>query len=170
MNFVRLGACFAVVLAPMIGSAPLAAQTAGETFHIGAILIEAPWSWTMPGGTRMAGGYMRITNIGRDPDRLVGGSADEIAGAFEVHRSSVAGGVVRMELLTGGLEIKPGETVELKPGAVHGMLIDLRHEPKQGDVVKGTLTFERAGTVAIRYQVSETEPQRAPAADDHQHH
>jgi copper(I)-binding protein len=75
-----------------------------------------------------------------------------------------------MELLTGGLEIRPGETVELRPDAVLAMLVDLWQELKRGDIVKGTLTFERAGAVAIRYQVGETEPQRAPATDDLQHH
>jgi hypothetical protein len=89
-------------LHPLLGSAPLAAQIAGETFYVGAILIEAPWSWPMTDGTRMVGGYVKITNIGRDPDRLVGGST-EVSGRFEVHRSSVADSVARMELLTGGL-------------------------------------------------------------------
>jgi copper(I)-binding protein len=168
MNSVRLCAWRAYVFTLIVGAAPLAAQTADETYHVGAILIEAPWSWTMPGDSKMAGGYMKITNIGRESDRLVGGSA-EVSGRFEMHRS-VANGDVRMEQLAGGLEIRPGETIELRPGAVHAMLLDLRQELKRGDVVKGTLIFERAGKVAIRYQVSETEPQRAPAADDHQHH
>jgi copper(I)-binding protein len=137
-------------LHPLLGSAPLAAQIASETFYVGAILIEAPWSWPITDGTRMVGGCVKITNIGRDPDRLVGGST-EVSGRFEVHRSSVADGVARMKLLTGGLEIRPGETVELRPDAVHAMLVDLRQELKRGDMVKGTLTFERAGTVAIRY-------------------
>ena len=36
-------------------------------------------------------------------------------------------GVMKMRPVEGGLEIKPGETVTLKPSALHVMLIDLKH-------------------------------------------
>ena len=65
-------------------------------------------------GARVASGYMRITNTGSEPDRLVGGST-VVAERFEVHRSTVSNGVARMEPIAGGLEIGPGQTVELKP-------------------------------------------------------
>src|SRR5215218_6551221 len=39
------------------------------------ILVEAPWSRASPGGAKVASGYMRITNVGPLPDRLIGGSA-----------------------------------------------------------------------------------------------
>ena len=65
-----------------------------------------------------------------------------------------------------GLEIKPGETVEFKPGSYHVMFMDLRQPIKPGDVVKGTLVFEKAGTVKVEYKV-ET---KAPATGDHSGH
>jgi copper(I)-binding protein len=43
--------------------------------------------------------------------------------------------------------------VELKPGSYHLMLMGLKAQPKAGDKVKGTLTFEKAGTVEIEYAV-----------------
>jgi copper(I)-binding protein len=61
--------------------------------------------------------------------------------------------VMKMRPLAQGLEIKPGATVELKPGGFHIMGIDLHAGYSQGDVVKGTLVFEKAGTVAIEYRV-----------------
>ena len=64
----------------------------------------------------MAGGYMTITNRGRAPDRLLGGSS-AVAGRFEVHSMVTEQGVAKMRPVEGGLEIKPGETVELKPGS-----------------------------------------------------
>ncbi len=59
---------------------------------------------------------MTITNAGSMPDRLIGGTFP-MAGRFEVHEMAVTDGVMRMRELAKGLEIKPGETVELKPGA-----------------------------------------------------
>src|SRR5690606_11444702 len=86
-----------------------------ETYRVGAIEIEAPWTRATPGGAKVAGGYLMITNKGSAPDRLIGGSAT-VAGRLEVHEMSVVDGVMRMRPLKDGLEIAPGATVELKPG------------------------------------------------------
>jgi copper(I)-binding protein len=141
-----------------------------ETFRAGTIVVEAPWSRATPGGAKVGGGYMRITNTGSEPDRLVGGST-VVAERFEVHRSTIADGEARMEPVTGGLEIGPGQTVELKPGTMHAMFVDLRQGLKPGEAVKGTLVFEKASTVAIEYRVGGIGAQAAPAAAGaHQHH
>ena len=49
------------------------------------------------------------------------------------------GDVMRMKAVEGGLEIKPGATVELKPGGLHLMFMDLKEPLKEGQTVKGTL-------------------------------
>jgi copper(I)-binding protein len=51
------------------------------------------------------------------------------------------------------LEIKPGETVELKPGSYHLMFMQLKAPLEPGKSVKGTLVFERAGTIEVEYTV-----------------
>lgn len=130
--------------------APTFAQR--HEFKAGSLTISQPWSRATPGGARVAGGFMTITNAGTAPDRLIGGSA-EIAGIFEVHEMAMEGGVMKMRALEKGLEIKPGESVELKPGGYHVMLIDLRQPLKQGEKIKGHLVFEKAGRVEVEYIV-----------------
>lgn len=129
-----------------------AAPVTGQVIRLGDLEIVAPWSRATPGGAKVAGGFMKITNKGQSPDRLVGGSS-EISGAFEVHEMRMDGNVMRMRALEKGLEIKPGETVELKPGGYHVMLLDLKKPLKAGDTVKGTLVFEKAGKVEVSYSV-----------------
>jgi periplasmic copper chaperone A len=63
---------------------------------------------------------------------------------------SMDGGVMKMRQVAGGLEIKPGETVSLRPGAFHLMFVDLTSPLEKGKPVKGTLLFERAGAVEER--------------------
>jgi copper(I)-binding protein len=63
------------------------------------------------------------------------------------------GGVMKMRLVEGGLEIKPGETVTLKPGSFHLMLVDLKHPLKQGETVEAMLQFEKAGKVEVELPV-----------------
>jgi uncharacterized protein YcnI len=125
---------------------------AGKSYKVGAITVEAPWSRATPGGAQVAGGFMRITNTGTTPDRLVGGTSS-IAGRFQLHAMSMTDNVMRMRELDNGLEIKPGQTVELKPGGYHAMLLDLKAPLKEGDTIKGTLVFEKAGPVEVEYGV-----------------
>jgi periplasmic copper chaperone A len=101
----------------------------------------------------VAAGYMKITNTGKEADRLIGGTIDQ-AGRFEVHEMTMVDNVMRMRPLPNGLEIKPGETVELKPGGYHIMGLDLQGGYAEGQTVKGALKFEKAGTVDLEYRVS----------------
>jgi len=52
-----------------------------------------------------------------------------------------------------GVDIKPGATVELQPGGYHVMLEDLKQPLRQGEQVPMTLTFEKAGAIAIKVSV-----------------
>jgi copper(I)-binding protein len=80
---------------------------------------------------------------------------------------SMAGDVMRMAPVTGGLVVAPGETVELKPGGFHLMFMDLREPLKEGQAVTGTLVFERAGPVAVSFAVRGIGGAGSPAAATH---
>ena len=58
---------------------------------------------------------------------------------------------MKMRPVEGGLEIKPGETVTLKPGGFHLMLVDLKQPLEQGKTIKATLKFDKAGTLDVEY-------------------
>jgi copper(I)-binding protein len=139
------------------------------TLRAGDLVIEQPWTRATPPGARVAGGYLRITNTGREADRLVGGSL-AVAGSVEVHEMSNEGGVMRMRELAGGLDIPPGGTVELKPGGLHVMFMGLKQPLVAGQPVEGTLVFQKAGTVAVRFSVGAIGSGKAPDADPHAHH
>jgi periplasmic copper chaperone A len=129
-----------------------AVEAAAADFTAGSIVVGSPWTRATPKGADVAGGYMRITNKGSAPDSLIGGSS-AAADRFEVHEMSMVDGVMRMRPLPKGLEIKPGETVELKPGSFHIMLMGLKQQLERGRKIKGTLIFENAGKVDIEYTV-----------------
>jgi hypothetical protein len=62
-------------------------------------------------------------------------------------------GVMKMRPVEGGLAIGPGETVTLKPGGLHMMLVDIKHPLEPGKTVEATLQFEKAGTVTVEMPV-----------------
>lgn len=119
----------------------------------GDIKIAQAWSRATPGGSKVAAGYLTITNTGKAADKLIGGSA-AVAGTFELHDMTMTDGVMRMRRIDGGIEIKPGATVALRPGGMHVMFMDLKQQLAQGEKVKGTLVFEKAGTIEITFDVA----------------
>ena len=142
-----------------------AGATAGsDTFKVGDITVAAPWTRATPGSAKVAGGYLKVTNSGTAVDKLVGGSTD-IAGRVEIHEMATTNGVMRMRPLDAGLEIKPGQTVELTPGGFHMMFMGLKRQLKQGETVKAKLQFEKAGTVEVTFNVN-----AVGASAPHHHH
>src|SRR5215510_12867245 len=120
----------------------LLARVANATdYSAGDIKIGDPWARATPKGANVAAGYVTLTNNGTMPDRLTGGSAS-VASRFEIHSMVIEDGVAKMRPVEGGLEIKPRQTVELKPGAsYHIMLIGLTQALAPGQRVAGTLVF-----------------------------
>ena len=145
-----------------------ASTVKADDYTAGSIQIANPWTRATPKGSTIAGAYMSISNKGTAPDRLIGGSTP-IAARFEVHHMKMENNVMTMRPVDGGLEIKPGETVELKPGSFHVMLMGLKQPLQKGERVKGTLEFEKAGKVEIEYSV-EAIGAPAPAAGGHMQH
>jgi copper(I)-binding protein len=122
------------------------------TFKLGDLTVTSPWTRATPGGAKIAGGYLKITNNGTSADRFVGTKSD-VSDRVEVHEMSMSDGVMKMRPLPNGLEIKPGETVELKSGSYHLMFMDLKQSLKPGDSFKSTLQFEKAGSLEVDFIV-----------------
>ena len=119
--------------------------------------------------SEVAGGFMTLINTGTEPDRLIGGSTAS-AGKFEIHESAMEGGVMKMRPLPKGIEIKPGQTVEFKPGSYHLMFVGLKEPFEKGKRVKGTLQFEKAGTVEVEYAVEAAGGMPGMNHDEHKGH
>lgn len=130
---------------------PAGAQ-AQQDIVVGDLVLSRPWTRATPGGARVGGGYVTITNRGGRPDRLISGTL-EVAGRVEIHEMATVDGVMRMRNLAQGLVIPPGGTIELRPGGYHAMFLDLTRPLRQGESLRGTLVFERAGAVNVIYDV-----------------
>ncbi len=81
-------------------------------------------------------------------------------------------GMAKTRPLANGIEIKPGKTVELKPGALRIVLLGLKEPFQLGQKIKGTLVFEKAGPVEIVYNVEENPGAAVSgvAGAQHKHH
>jgi copper(I)-binding protein len=151
------------------GVVALSSGVHANDYKVGALEIKNPWSRAVPKGATVAAGYVTIRNIGAEPDRLVSG-ATPVAGKFEFHEMSMDKGVMRMRPVAGGLEIKPGQTLELKPQSVHIMMTGLKQPIEKGKPFKGSLVFEKAGAVEVDFTVEGIGATPAAAHDMHNMH
>jgi hypothetical protein len=133
-------------------AAALALPAYAEDVTAGSVKISVPWARATPKGAAVGAGYMTITNNGSAPDRLVGGASD-VSNRFEIHEMTMDNGVMRMRPMPKGIEIKPGQSIELKPGGNHVMFLGLKKPLAQGEHVKATLAFEKAGKVDVDFTV-----------------
>jgi len=131
----------------------LSTGLAGDAIMAGDLKIEKPWTRATPPNAKVGGGYLTITNTGSGADRLVSASS-AIAAKVEIHDMKVTDGVMKMRPLKDGLEIPAGETVTLKPGGLHVMFMKLAEPLKEGEMVKATLNFEKAGTVDVMFPIA----------------
>jgi copper(I)-binding protein len=114
----------------------------------GGIEVTSPWTRATVAGASVAAGYLTIENKGAEADRLTG-AATAAAEKVEIHEMSMEGDIMKMRAVPEGVEIKPGETLTLKPGGVHLMLVGLKQRLIPGASVPVTLNFAKAGQIAV---------------------
>jgi periplasmic copper chaperone A len=136
-----------------------------HSFTKGDIIVVHPWTRATPDGAPVGSGYLKITNNGKEADRLLGGNFDG-AEAVEIHEMKMDGDVMKMRELKEGLEIAPGATVEIAPGGTHLMFTGLKKNIDVGPDRKATLKFEKAGAIDVEFRI---EPIGATESIDHNH-
>lgn len=128
--------------------------------RLGALTIGHPW--TRAAGAQANGAaFMTLRNAGSQADRLVTASTP-FARTVELHTHMREGEVMRMRPVR-DIPVPAGETVRLRPGGLHIMLIGLTEPLQQGREAPLTLRFAEAGEVTIQLEI------QAAGARGHSH-
>ena len=130
------------------------------------VTVQEPWVRGTVAQQKGTGMFARITSA--QPARLVSASSPA-AGVVEIHEMAMEGNVMRMRALP-GLDLPAGKTVELKPGGLHIMLIDLKQPLEPGKTVPVTLVVESGGkreSLEVKVPVRTLAGQ--PAGSGHKH-
>lgn len=105
--------------------------------------------------------YFTIENSGDADDMLVEvfdlmvESAGDLSDVIELHETSMADGVMKMQKLETGIAVPAGETVLLKPGGLHVMLMQIKRSLEPGDVVSLGLRFQSGTEEMITAEVQQ---------------
>lgn len=115
-----------------------------------AVTASDPWCRPAAAGAGAAGCYVTLTAAA--DDRLTAASSP--AGErVEIHTMTTEGGIMRMRELPDGLPLPAGESVALRPGAEHLMLMAPATALNEGESVEITLTFEKAPAQTLTAQI-----------------
>lgn len=131
---------------------PALGPAAAHEFKSGPIEVVHPWARATPPAAKVGGGYAEIRNDGSEPDRLVSVTA-EVAGRVEIHEMGVKDGIMTMRPVEAGMPVPANGTAALAPSGYHLMLLELKRPLKAGESFAGTMTFEKAGTIAVTFDV-----------------
>jgi copper(I)-binding protein len=113
------------------------------------VKVEDAWVRGTVAQQQATGAFMRLT--ASQNARLVEASSP-VAGVTEVHEMAMDNDVMRMRQIQ-GLPLAAGQTVELKPGGFHVMLMDLKQTLQAGQNVPITLVFEDANQNRFTQQI-----------------
>jgi len=143
-----------LIAALALGSAALHAQT---------VEVKDAWARATVAGQTASGAFMKIT--AKEVAQLVGADSSA-AEVVEVHEMRLEGNVMRMRAAP-VIDLPVGQTVELKPGGYHVMLMDLKAPLKAGSSLPLTLTFRNAKGVESKVQLQVPVRTAAPAGGMH---
>lgn len=119
---------------------------------VGDGTLQVKDAWARPG---LAGGNSAVFFVIDNPvgdDTLISVSSD-VAGAVELHKTVMEGGVMQM-FQQRSVPAPKGKTI-FKPGGLHVMLIGLERDLSVGDSFDVTLNFEMAGERTLTVEVIE---------------
>jgi len=125
----------------------LLAPAAAHEFANKGVTVAHPWARATPGGARVGGAFFEMKAAAGKGDRLIGASSP-VAGSAEIHSHIMEGGIARMRRVD-AIPLAGGKSVVLGPSGYHVMLMDLKQPLKEGDLLKLTLVFEKAGEIEV---------------------
>lgn len=130
--------------------------------------IKDAWARSTVPGQKATGAFMKLTS--KDGAKLVAASSP-VAGVVEVHEMKMEGDVMRMAAVKEPLVIEPGQTLTLKPGGYHIMLMDLKAALPPDQRIPLTLVVRdaRGRERALELQVPVRSATPQGAAMEHRH-
>jgi copper(I)-binding protein len=132
----------AAVCAALSFTLPAAAQ----------VIVSDPWIRSTVPQQMATGAFMQLKSA---KDAKLVEARSPAAGVVEIHEMKMENNVMRMRAVQ-FVALPAERSVELKPGGYHMMLMDLKQQIKEGEVIPLTLVVESGGkreTIEVRATV-----------------
>ena len=128
-----------------------ASSVMAQNASVGSIKIENAYTRATAPGQQVAGGFLKIENKGA-ADQLVSASSP-VAGEVQLHEMAMEGNVMKMRQVK-DIAVPANGSVELKPGGMHLMFMNIKAPLAAGETVPVKLKFAKAGEVEVKVPVN----------------
>ncbi len=136
--------------------------------HVAAIEVDGAWVRAAPPTAKVLAAYMKLSNHTQHTVTLTMVSSPQFA-AVEIHRSTVTRGMMKMKRYH-QMDIAPHNTLHLKPGGYHLMLIEPKNRVTLGSEITLDLTFSDNSTDSIKARVRHDDKEDDLHETEHHHH
>ena len=131
----------------------LCGSAMAQNASVGSIKVENAYTRATAPGQQVAGGFLKIENKG-SADQLVSASSPA-AGEVQLHEMAMDGNVMKMRQVK-DIPVPANGSVELKPGGLHLMFMNIKSPLAAGETVPVKLKFAKAGEVEVKMPVNPT--------------
>lgn len=100
--------------------------------------VKDAWVRATVAQQKATGAFMQLRSV--KGGKLISAQSP-VAGSVEIHEMAMDGDLMKMRAVA-GVDLPAGTAVELKPGSYHMMMLDLKHQLKEGDNVQLTLVID----------------------------
>jgi copper(I)-binding protein len=138
-------------LALLVVTLGLSFSAQAQEARVGSIKIEKAYTRSTVPGQMAAGGFMKIENKGA-ADQLISASSP-VAAEVQLHEMAMDGNVMKMRQVK-DIVVPSGGEVELKPGGLHLMFMNIKAPLAAGETVPVKLKFAKAGEVEVKMPVN----------------
>ncbi|MFZ6759088.1 copper chaperone PCu(A)C [Undibacterium sp. Ji50W] len=102
------------------------------------VTVKEAWVRATVPQQKASGAFMQISSV---KDVKLVEVRSPVAGIAELHKMEMNNNIMKMRPVD-SMDLPAGKIVDLKPGAYHVMLMDLKSQIKDGDIVPLTLVLE----------------------------
>ncbi len=132
----------------LLGFGLMGAAQAASVIEVGQA-----WSRMTAASAPMGAIFVELKNSGDQDDVLVSATTAR-SPQVELHNHVNDNGVMRMREVAGGIVLPKGQTVSLKPGGYHIMLMKMPQPLVLNDEYKVTLSFKHAPSQTVTVKVN----------------
>ena len=127
-------------------------QSFSETISFKGLVLSNFWIKNVIANSKTTSGYIKIENKNEKNERLISVESN-ISKRTELHYMNIKNDIMIMKHLEDGVLIKSKSQINLKPGSLHIMFIDLTKSFNKTSNQKVKFNFENAGSIIINMPI-----------------
>ncbi len=146
----------------------LSSQSFSETITFKGLVLSDFWIKKVIANNNVTAGYIKIENKNKKNEHLISVEAD-FSKRTELHDMYIKNDIMTMKHLEEGVLIKSKSQLDLRPGSLHIMFVNLTKSLKNTKLQKVKFNFKNAGSIVIKMPIMDKRKKSIEKKKHHHH-